>query len=202
MTPRRLNLMGTCGGCSGLDSSLTSAPSRRSTTIFIHAALMPRRKAQGDKASETRRADILLVERNIFESRAQAQAAIAAGFVKANGSVIAKPSASIPLDAAIDATPAHPYVSRGGLKLAHALAQSGFHVSDRVCLDVGASTGGFSQVLLDAGARRVYAVDVGTAQLHPSASRAIRNLFRWRTRTSASLTALQFQMRPISRSSM
>ena len=79
-----------------------------------------------------------------------------------------KASTAIPLNAALDATPAHPYVSRGGVKLAHALAQSGIRVADRVCLDVGASTGGFSHVLLAAGARRVYAIDVGTAQLHAS----------------------------------
>jgi len=156
---------------------------------------MPRRKEQSDGSNETRRVDVLLVERKIFESRAQAQAAIAAGSVKINGIIIAKPSASIPLNAVIDATPAHPYVSRGGLKLAHALAQSGFQVSGRVCLDVGASTGGFSQVLLDAGARRVYAIDVGTAQLHQSL-RDNPNLVSIENTDIRNLTTSQFSERP------
>jgi 23S rRNA (cytidine1920-2'-O)/16S rRNA (cytidine1409-2'-O)-methyltransferase len=117
-------------------------------------------------AREKTRADVLLVERGLFESRAQAQAAIAAGMVSADGTLIGKPSATIPHDAKIDAAPAHPYVSRGGVKLAHALSQSGVSAAGRVCLDVGASTGGFTQVLLEGGARRIYAVDVGTAQLH------------------------------------
>jgi 23S rRNA (cytidine1920-2'-O)/16S rRNA (cytidine1409-2'-O)-methyltransferase len=128
----------------------------------------PPREKQRIKLTTTQRADMLLVERNIFDSRAKAQAAIAAGTVTANGLVVRKPSAAIPRDAALAATPAHPYVSRGGVKLAHALAQSGFSVADRVCLDVGASTGGFSQVLLAQGALRIYAIDVGTAQLHAS----------------------------------
>ena len=123
----------------------------------------------GDKsASPTSRADLLLVERKLFDSRTSAQAAIAAGKVTANGVVVTKASASIPRDAILEAAPAHPYVSRGGVKLVHALAQSGFLAHDRVCLDVGASTGGFTQVLVEAGARQVYAIDVGTAQLHPS----------------------------------
>jgi 23S rRNA (cytidine1920-2'-O)/16S rRNA (cytidine1409-2'-O)-methyltransferase len=124
--------------------------------------------AGNNPASPVSRADVLLVERKLFESRTSAQAAIAAGKVKANGILVTKASASIPRDAELETAPAHPYVSRGGLKLAHALAQSGSSVRDRVCLDVGASTGGFTQVLLEAGARLVYAIDVGTAQLHAS----------------------------------
>ena len=114
------------------------------------------------------RIDRLLVTRGLFDSRAKAQAAIAAGLVKANGKVIAKASEDVVTDAQIEATPAHPYVSRGALKLVAALDQ--FHVDPRgrICLDVGASTGGFTQVLLERGAARVYAVDVGTAQLHHS----------------------------------
>jgi 23S rRNA (cytidine1920-2'-O)/16S rRNA (cytidine1409-2'-O)-methyltransferase len=112
-----------------------------------------------------RRADLLLVERGLFESRAKAQAAIAAGLVTADDAVVAKASAEIALDAVLKATPAHPYVSRGGVKLAAAL-DHGIAVSGRVCLDVGASTGGFTEVLLERGARRVYAVDVGRDQLH------------------------------------
>jgi 23S rRNA (cytidine1920-2'-O)/16S rRNA (cytidine1409-2'-O)-methyltransferase len=114
------------------------------------------------------RADRLLVERGLFDSRAKAQAAIVAGLVTANGQPVRKPSDDIPADAAIDATPAHPYVSRGGVKLAAALDHFGFDPKGRICLDVGASTGGFTQVLLERGAARVFAVDVGTAQLHKS----------------------------------
>src|SRR5271170_770665 len=105
------------------------------------------------------RADRLLVERGLFESRAKAQAAIAAGLVTADAAPVRKPSDEIAVDAALRAEPAFAWVSRGGVKLAAAL--------DRFCLDVGASTGGFCDVLLARGARRVYAVDVGTGQLHP-----------------------------------
>jgi 23S rRNA (cytidine1920-2'-O)/16S rRNA (cytidine1409-2'-O)-methyltransferase len=113
------------------------------------------------------RADRLLVARGLFESRARAQAAIAAGRVTADGIVVRKPADEISAAAVIEAAPEHPYVSRGGVKLAFALAHFALDVRDRVCLDVGASTGGFAEVLLQYGARRVYAVDVGSAQLHP-----------------------------------
>jgi 23S rRNA (cytidine1920-2'-O)/16S rRNA (cytidine1409-2'-O)-methyltransferase len=112
------------------------------------------------------RADRLLVARGLFESRARAQAAIAAGLVSADGVVVRKASDAIATDAVIAAEPAHPYVSRGGVKLASALDTFGIDVRDHVCLDVGASTGGFTEVLLARGARKVYAVDVGTGQLH------------------------------------
>src|SRR5690606_111815 len=101
-------------------------------------------------------------------SRAKAQAAIAAGHVTASGQPVRKPADEIPLDAAIEAAPAHPYVSRGGVKLAAALDHFRFDPKGHACLDVGASTGGFTQVLLERGAARVFAVDVGTAQLHVS----------------------------------
>ena len=114
------------------------------------------------------RADRLLVERGLFESRAKAQAAIAAGLVTADGVEVRKASDEITTDAAIDARAAHPYVSRGGIKLAAALDLFHFDPKGRVCLDVGASTGGFTQVLLERGAARVYAVDVGRGQLHAS----------------------------------
>src|SRR3954451_23211855 len=112
------------------------------------------------------RADRLLVERGLFESRAKAQAAIEAGGVTADGAPVAKPSAEIATNAELSAAPAHPWVSRGGVKLAHALDHLGFDPAGRVCLDAGASTGGFTEVLLARGARRVYAVDVGRDQLH------------------------------------
>jgi 23S rRNA (cytidine1920-2'-O)/16S rRNA (cytidine1409-2'-O)-methyltransferase len=114
-----------------------------------------------------KRADILLVERGLFESRAKAQAAIAAGQVSAGGLPVRKASDEVPLDAELRATPAHPYVSRGGVKLEAALDRFGFDPAARVCLDVGASTGGFTDVLLARGARKVFAVDVGRGQLHP-----------------------------------
>jgi 23S rRNA (cytidine1920-2'-O)/16S rRNA (cytidine1409-2'-O)-methyltransferase len=117
------------------------------------------------------RIDRLLVERGLFDSRAKAQAAIAAGLVTANAEPVRKASEEIAVDAALSATPAHPYVSRGGVKLAAALDHFGFNPKGRVCLDVGASTGGFTQVLLERGARRVYAIDVGRAQLHESLRR-------------------------------
>jgi len=114
------------------------------------------------------RADRLLVERGLFESRARAQAAIAAGRVIADGLPVRKASEPISVAAAIEATAEHPYVSRGGVKLAAALDSFSLDVSGRMCLDVGASTGGFTQVLIARGARRVYAVDVGRDQLHAS----------------------------------
>jgi 23S rRNA (cytidine1920-2'-O)/16S rRNA (cytidine1409-2'-O)-methyltransferase len=117
---------------------------------------------------ERRRADRLLVERGLFESRAKAQAAIAAGLVTANGARVAKASDEIAADAVVQARPEHPWVSRGGVKLAAALDHFGIDPKGRVCLDVGASTGGFTHVLLERSARRIYAVDVGRGQLHQS----------------------------------
>lgn len=114
------------------------------------------------------RADRLLVERGFFESRARAQAAIAAGRVTADGQLVRKASETIAATAAIEANPAHTNVSRGGLKLAAALDHFRLDVTDRICLDVGASTGGFTEVLVQRGAKRVYAIDVGRNQLHRS----------------------------------
>jgi 23S rRNA (cytidine1920-2'-O)/16S rRNA (cytidine1409-2'-O)-methyltransferase len=118
------------------------------------------------------RVDRLLVERGLFESRAKAQAAIAAGRVSADELRVHRPSEEISADAVLRAEPAHPYVSRGGLKLAAALdhfrSNPIFDPRGRVCLDVGASTGGFTELLLARGARRIYAVDVGRGQLHRS----------------------------------
>ena len=111
------------------------------------------------------RADLYLVEHGHFPSRAQAQAAIKAGRVSVDGQPLRKASAPIRDGARIEAGREHPYVGRGGLKLAHALDTFGVIASGRVCLDVGSSTGGFTDVLLRAGAARVYAVDVGRDQL-------------------------------------
>ena len=115
-----------------------------------------------------KRADLLLVERGLFESRARAQVAIEAGLVTANDKPGTKPSEGIPADAALQAQPAHPFVSRGGVKLAGALQQYPIEIEDHVCLDVGASTGGFTEVLLANGADLVFSIDVGREQLHPS----------------------------------
>jgi 23S rRNA (cytidine1920-2'-O)/16S rRNA (cytidine1409-2'-O)-methyltransferase len=116
--------------------------------------------------STRKRADLLLVERGLFESRAKAQAAIDAGLVTANDEPVRKPSDALAADCVLCAAPAHPWVSRGGVKLAAALDHFGFAVEGRTGLDLGASTGGFTEVLLARGAKRVYAVDVGHGQLH------------------------------------
>ena len=112
------------------------------------------------------RADSALHARGLFESRAKAREAIEAGLVSVNGSIVKKPSELIAADAHIVARAAYPWVSRGGVKLAHALDQFGVDPDGRFCLDVGASTGGFTDVLLTRGARHVVAVDVGHGQLH------------------------------------
>lgn len=114
------------------------------------------------------RADLYLVEHGFFDSRARAQAAIAAGRVRADGRLVSKPSQTILEGAQVEAEPAHPYVSRAALKLVAGLDAFGFEPAGRVCLDVGASTGGFTEVLLARGAAGVAAVDVGRDQLHPS----------------------------------
>src|SRR5436190_7370182 len=113
-----------------------------------------------------KRADQSLVERGLATSRARAQAAIDAGLVSADGVRVEKASQPVAEDAELRAAPAHPYVSRGGLKLAAALERFAIAPAGKTCLDLGASTGGFSEVLLARGARRVYAVDVGHGQLH------------------------------------
>ncbi|MFZ5668087.1 MAG: TlyA family RNA methyltransferase [Pseudomonadota bacterium] len=115
-----------------------------------------------------KRADLLLVARGLFDSRAKARAAIEAGRVRAGGRPVAKASDMVEESAELTAEAAHPWVGRGGLKLDHALSLWPVPVEGRIVLDVGASTGGFTQVCLVRGAARVYAVDVGRGQLHPS----------------------------------
>jgi 23S rRNA (cytidine1920-2'-O)/16S rRNA (cytidine1409-2'-O)-methyltransferase len=112
------------------------------------------------------RADVALVERGLFESRAKARAAIEAGLVIADGVRVGKASEALASTACVEASAPHPWVSRGGVKLAHALERFGFDPAGRLCLDVGASTGGFTDVLLARGAGSVIAVDVGHGQLH------------------------------------
>src|SRR4051794_24904858 len=120
------------------------------------------------ETSGRKRVDVLLVERGLFESRARARAAIDAGGVTADGKPVLKASELIAASAELSAQPAHPYVSRGGVKLAGALELYPIEIEDHICLDVGASTGGFTEVLLANGASLVFAIDVGTGQLHPS----------------------------------
>jgi 23S rRNA (cytidine1920-2'-O)/16S rRNA (cytidine1409-2'-O)-methyltransferase len=116
--------------------------------------------------SQKRRADQLLVDQGLAESRARAQALILAGLVSADGRRIDKPGTPLPAETPLAvAGRDHPWVSRGGIKLAAALDHFAINVEGAVALDIGASTGGFTDVLLARGARRVYAVDVGRGQL-------------------------------------
>jgi 23S rRNA (cytidine1920-2'-O)/16S rRNA (cytidine1409-2'-O)-methyltransferase len=117
------------------------------------------------KTPGRQRLDQLLVERGLAESRAKAQALVLAGEVFVDGQKAAKPGHSVSVESRIELAGRLPYVSRGGLKLAAALDHFGIDVTGRVCLDTGASTGGFTDCLLQRGATRVYAVDVGAGQL-------------------------------------
>lgn len=112
------------------------------------------------------RADLLLLERGLFQSRAKAREAIEAGLVTSGGEIVKRASDMLDPKAALTATPAYEWVSRGGLKLVAGLDAFEIDPTGLVCLDVGASTGGFTHVLLDRGAAKVYAVDVGQGQLH------------------------------------
>ena len=126
------------------------------------------------------RLDLLLVERQLASSRERARALIMAGQVRVNGTTVSKAGTSVPADAEIAlATPDHPYVSRGGVKLAHALDAFAIDVRNRTALDIGASTGGFTDVLLQRGARQVVALDVGHGQLD------------WRLRTDPRVVVLE-----------
>ena len=112
------------------------------------------------------RLDTLLVDRGLAASRERARALILAGSVRVNGQPAAKAGMPVSIDAELTvATPDHPYVGRGGLKLAHALDTFAIEVAGRIALDIGASTGGFTDVLLQRGAARVVALDVGHGQL-------------------------------------
>lgn len=113
-----------------------------------------------------KRIDQLLVERGVFDSRAKARAAVEAGRVAVAGKVVAKPAEMVDEGAEIHAEAAHPWVGRGALKLVHALDLWPIAPDGRIAVDVGASTGGFTEVLLSRGAAQVFAVDVGRDQLH------------------------------------
>jgi 23S rRNA (cytidine1920-2'-O)/16S rRNA (cytidine1409-2'-O)-methyltransferase len=115
------------------------------------------------------RLDAVLVARGLVPSRSRAADAIKRGTVRVNGKQVTKPGTLIHDDAEIEISdPAAAYVSRAALKLIHALNVFDFSPEGRVCLDLGASTGGFTQVLLERGARRVHAVEVGHGQMHAS----------------------------------
>jgi 23S rRNA (cytidine1920-2'-O)/16S rRNA (cytidine1409-2'-O)-methyltransferase len=134
-----------------------------------------------------KRLDVLLVERGLAESRAQAQALVLAGLVRGH----AKPGEQVDEAAELEVEAPPPYVSRAGHKLANALDAFGLDVSGLDCLDVGASTGGFTDVLLQRGAARVVALDVGYGQLHPRLRADPRVTVMERTNARA-LTELPF----------
>ena len=139
-----------------------------SAAIRSHAAPAgrPATRALTLPGAGRQRADVLLTERGLVESRTRAQAVILAGKVYSGERRVAKAGDLLALDAALEIRGQdHPWVSRGGLKLDHALATFGLRPAGLVCLDVGASTGGFTDVLLSRGAVRVHAVDVGHGQL-------------------------------------
>jgi 23S rRNA (cytidine1920-2'-O)/16S rRNA (cytidine1409-2'-O)-methyltransferase len=112
------------------------------------------------------RIDLLLVERSLAESREKAQALLLAGQVLVNGQKVDKAGAAVDSTAAIEILARMPWVSRGGYKLAGALDHWGIDLTGRVCVDIGSSTGGFTDCLLQRGAARVHSVDVGAGQLH------------------------------------
>jgi 23S rRNA (cytidine1920-2'-O)/16S rRNA (cytidine1409-2'-O)-methyltransferase len=130
--------------------------------------------------SDKERLDVLLVELGFYESREKARAQIMAGKIYVNDQKSDKPGTKIPRDANIeDRGIKMPYVSRGGFKLAKALEVFGIDVKDKICLDIGASTGGFTDVMLQNGAKKVYSVDVGYGQ------------FAWKLRTDERVVCLE-----------
>ncbi len=116
--------------------------------------------------SKKMRVDLLLVERGLAESRSQAQRLVMAGQVRADGQVVPKPGVKVSTDAQLALEPGERFLSRGGVKLQAAFEAFDLDVHGRVCADVGASTGGFTDCLLQHGAKRVYAIDVGKGILH------------------------------------
>jgi 23S rRNA (cytidine1920-2'-O)/16S rRNA (cytidine1409-2'-O)-methyltransferase len=121
--------------------------------------------------AERKRLDVVLLERGLMPTRSRAQAAIAAGLVTIDGRVATRPAEPVEPGACVEARESHPWVSRGGVKLAAALDAFDVSPAGRHCLDVGASTGGFTDVLLTRGARFVTAVDVGHGQLAAALAR-------------------------------
>ena len=135
------------------------------------------------------RLDRLLVERGLAESREKAQALIMAGEVLVDGRRASKPGQAVAPEALVEVLARPPYVSRGGYKLAAALDHFGIRVEGRVCLDIGASTGGFTDALLQRGAARVHAIDVGAGQLDWK----LRNDQRVIVREGLNARALRFE---------
>ena len=144
--------------------------------------ITPQSKRSGEikRPGSKLRVDQLLVARGLAESRARAQALVLAGLVYSGETRIAKPGHPLGQDAALDVRGRdHPWVSRGGVKLAHALDHFGLDPSGAVAMDIGSSTGGFTDVLLSRGAERVFAVDSGTNQL------------AWKLRQDSRVTVLE-----------
>jgi len=130
--------------------------------------------------TKKQRLDTLLVEKGLVESREKARALILAGQVDVDGHGAAKAGTMVPIDAEVRVIgPDHPWVSRGGVKLAHALDTFGIDATGTIALDVGASTGGFTDVWLQRGARHVIALDVGHSQLH------------WKVRSDPRVTVIE-----------
>lgn len=127
------------------------------------------------------RLDTLLVELNLCSSRQQAQRCIGAGEVKVNGTIVDKSGTKVPIDAELELKAKPPYVSRGGEKLKGALDKFEVNICDRICLDGGISTGGFTDCLLQAGAKQVYGIDVGYGQVAWSIRQDERVILRERT---------------------
>ena len=146
--------------------------------------------------TEKLRADVALCERGLAASRERAQALIAAGLAYADGLVIKKAAQKLDADANLEVRGEWcPYVSRGGFKLEKALKVFDVHAEGEVCIDIGASTGGFTDVLVQNGARMVYAVDVGTDQLDPSLA-ADPRVVRMEQTNARTLTREQFAVLP------
>ena len=142
-----------------------------------------------------KRADLYLTENGYYESRARAQAAIKAGLVKVDGKRLKKASEKLSDANEITAKAEHPWVSRGGLKLAYALKEFEVSVEGKTCLDVGASTGGFSDVLRQKGVAKIYAVDVGHGQLHASL-RNVPEIISMEGQDARELTSSHFDRPP------
>ena len=145
--------------------------------------------------AERKRIDVALVEQGFFASRAKAREAIEAGLVFVAGNLVRKPSEEVDASAEISAQAPYRWVSRGGVKLAGALKAFTIDVRGLVCLDLGASTGGFCHVLLEQGVSRIYAVDVGHGQLHPTIA-ADPRVVSWEKTDARMLKAAMFETPP------
>ena len=144
---------------------------------------------------QRKRADIVLVERGFFKSRAKAREAIDAGLVEVAGTPLRKAAALIAADAPITAGQPYPWVSRGGVKLAAALDHFAIDPAGLVCVDIGASTGGFTHVLYSRGASQIYAVDVGRDQLDETVA-ALPGVISLQQRDARHLTPADFPSPP------